>query len=139
LVITRGETEPCVATWRAISEEAGGERSRPGIGGGVALENNSTATITNTSFLGNLAQGGAGGSGANGGAGIGGAIAVAIGGASDSSSVSLSHSSLIGNVAQGGKGGAGANGGNGSGGGAFIGAAGSASFVVSKNPLPERS
>jgi len=107
---------------------ASGGAGGDGIGGGLTVENNSTATITNTSFLGNLAQGGAGGGGANGGDGIGGGIAVAIGGASDTSSVSLSNTSLILNVAQGGKGGKGGNGGNGEGGGAFIGAAGSASF-----------
>ncbi len=93
-----------------------------------AVENNSTATICNTNFLGNLAQGGAGGAGTDGGDGIGGGIASAIGRASDTSSVSLTKSSLISNVAQGGKGGNGANGGNGEGGGIFVGAAGGAAL-----------
>ena len=42
-----------------------------GIGGGIALEGNATATVTNTAFLGNLAQGGAGASGLIGGDAIG--------------------------------------------------------------------
>jgi hypothetical protein len=89
---------------------------------------NATATVTGTSFLGNVVRGGAGGSGADGGDGIGGALAVAIGGTSDASSVSLDNSLLTLNVAQGGAGGLGANGGNGSGGGMFAGADGSASL-----------
>ncbi len=47
-----------------------------GIGGGIALGGNATATVTNTAFLGNLAQGAAGASGLIGGEARGGAIAV---------------------------------------------------------------
>ncbi len=47
-----------------------------GIGGGIALGGNATATVTNTAFLGNLAQGAAGASGVIGGEARGGAIAV---------------------------------------------------------------
>ena len=103
---------------------AGGD----GIGGGLALENNATATVSNSAFLGNVATGGAGGAGAGGGNGIGGGIAVGIGGGSDASSVSISKGFMSLNVAQGGKGGSGANGGNGEGGGLFVGAAGSATL-----------
>ena len=106
---------------------AGGD----GIGGGLALENNPTATVTSTVFLFNVAQGGAGGAGANGGAGEGGGIAVAIGGTSDTTSVILNADMVALGVAQGGKGGSGANGGAGSGGGIFVGAAGSASLFQS--------
>ena len=49
-----------------------------GIGGGIALGDNATATVTNTAFLGNLAQGAAGSSGLIGGEATGGAIAVGL-------------------------------------------------------------
>ncbi len=49
-----------------------------GIGGGIALEDYATATVTNTAFLGNRAQGAAGASGLIGGEARGGAIAVGL-------------------------------------------------------------
>jgi CSLREA domain-containing protein len=110
---------------------ANGVAGGAGIGGGLALENNPTATVTSTVFLFNVAQGGAGSAGANGGDGEGGGIAVAIGRTSDTTSVILNADMVALGVAQGGKGGSGANGGNGYGGGIFVGAAGSASLFQS--------
>jgi hypothetical protein len=92
-----------------------------GIGGGIALGGNATATITNTAFLGNLAQGAAGASGLIGGEARGGAIAVGrFNTGDDGASLTMSGCLLIGNVAQGGAGGSGADGGNASGGGIFV-------------------
>ena len=92
-----------------------------GIGGGIALGDNGTATVTNTAFLGNLAQGAAGASGLIGGEARGGAIAVGqFNTGDDGASLTMSGCLLIGNVAQGGAGGSGADGGNASGGGIFV-------------------
>jgi fibronectin-binding autotransporter adhesin len=85
-------------------------------GGGIDVALGSTATISNSTFWGNNAQGGSGGTGANGGDANGGGIAV-----TDTSSLSFSGGSLILNTAQGGAGGSGANGGNGLGGGIYVG------------------
>ena len=57
-----------------------------------------TGILTNYTFVGNLAEGGAGGAGANGGDAFGGGVSVAIGsilGFADTSSLSLSDSTLI--------------------------------------------
>ena len=108
-----------------------------GIGGGIALGGNGTATVTNTAFLGNLAQGAAGASGLIGGEARGGAIAVGrFNTGDDGASLTMSGCLLIGNVAQGGAGGSGADGGNASGGGIFVAVDASATVdqtVVSMN------
>ena len=110
-----------------------------GIGGGIALGGNATATVTNTAFLGNLAQGAAGASGLIGGEARGGAIAVGLfntGVDGLEASLTMSGCLLIGNVAQGGAGGSGADGGNASGGGIFVAVDASATLdqtVVSMN------
>ena len=67
--------------------------------------------------IGNLAQGGAGGSGANGGDGLGGGIMAGLVGQASTVSLTVSGSAVAANVAAGGSGGANANGGNGDGGG----------------------
>ena len=106
----------------------------------VALNDNATATVNNTTFLRNLAQGGAGGAGANGGEAIGGAIAVGIGnvsGNSDTSSLAMTAGLVTGNFAKGGRPGSGGKGGNAWGGGAWVGADGSASFDQSDILLNE--
>jgi hypothetical protein len=108
-----------------------------GIGGGIALGDYGTATVTNTAFLGNLAQGAAGASGLIGGEASGGAIAVGeFNTGDDGASLTMSGCLLIGNVAQGGAGGSGADGGNASGGGIFVAVDSSATLdqtVVSMN------
>ena len=108
-----------------------------GIGGGIALGDFGTATVTNTAFLGNLAQGAAGASGLIGGEATGGAIAVGrFNNGDDGASLTMSGCLLIGNVAQGGAGGSGADGGNASGGGIFVAVDSSATLdqtVVSMN------
>jgi hypothetical protein len=91
-----------------------------GIGGAFATSllpkfgGATTAMITGSTFTGNQAIGGQGGSGDNGGLGLGGAIANVLG-----LTVTVSNCTLTGNSAIGGAGGAGANGGNGQGGGIF--------------------
>ena len=111
-----------------------------GIGGGIALGGNGTATVTNTAFLGNRAQGAAGASGLIGGEARGGAIAVGrFNTGDDGASLTMSGCLLIGNVAQGGAGGSGADGGNASGGGIFVAVDASATLdqtVVSMTPTP---
>ncbi len=101
-----------------------------GFGGGFYNGVDSTATVSDSPFSGNLAQGGCGGPGATGGVGAGGAIAngggtgafevAFLGLGTDTSRLSLDDSTLVLNVAQGGAGGAGASGGNGSGGGVYV-------------------
>jgi hypothetical protein len=96
-----------------------------GLGGGLDDSFNATATVTDTIFAGNRAQGGAGAGMTAGGDGYGGGISVGIStifGLADSSTLEFTGGSLIGNFAQGG-------GGNGSGGGAFIGVGSSADFA----------
>ena len=65
-------------------------------GGGLQLDG-ASATVTNTTFLDNIAKGGAGGAGATGGDAAGGGIEVGY-----AASLDLSGGMLIGNLAQGG-------------------------------------
>jgi hypothetical protein len=93
-----------------------------GMGAGGGLDNFAdtvdpttvdVVTVTETTFLGNQALGGAGGSGAAGGVGVGGAIAVgqdAHFGFPDSPSLTLVADTFGGNLARGGDGGSGGDG-----------------------------
>jgi hypothetical protein len=91
----------------------GGAFVSDGIGGALLNERGAIATVTDSSFIGNLAIGGQRGAG-TGADGLGGGIANFLG-----SPLTISNCTLAGNQAIGGAGGAGANGGNGFGGGVF--------------------
>jgi hypothetical protein len=100
------------------------------VGGGFYSGIDATATVSNSHFSLNLAQGGTGGSGAAGGIGAGGAIGNGGGFGdlvlsshdlgSDVSSLVLDQSTLTLNVAQGGAGGSHGTGGSGQGGGCYV-------------------
>jgi hypothetical protein len=85
-----------------------------GLGGGIANDRGSMASVTGCTFTGNQAIAGAGAAGQNGADGLGGGIANVLG-----STLAVSACMLVDNQARGGAGGAGANGGNGFGGGIF--------------------
>jgi len=89
-----------------------------GVGGGIENSFSSTATITNSTLIGNQAIAGPGGSGASVPTGLG------FGGGIDdsfSSTATITNSTLIGNQAIGSDGSSGANGGAGWGGGIVVG------------------
>jgi hypothetical protein len=96
------------------SDNTGGSLTSDGIGGGLANQGGSTATVMGSVFTGNKAAGGQGGTARNGGDGLGGGIANILG-----SPLTVSNCALADNQAVGGAGGVGANGGNGFGGGNF--------------------
>ncbi len=105
----------------------------PGVGGGVEIGFNSTATISNSTIAHNQAIDGAGAEAAAGGLGAGGGIAVAFGtlfGILVNSSLTLIGSRVGDDLAQGGAGDTGANGGAGQGGGVFVAAGSSAEIEL---------
>src|SRR5262249_6059881 len=89
--------------------------------GGAIIIQGSPASITNSTFTGNVALGGAGGPGSVGGSALGGAIALGFPGFVDTSALTLTNSLLSNNVARGGAGGVGGNGGDAQGGGLWVG------------------
>jgi hypothetical protein len=94
--------------------DTGGVVTGAGIGGGLTAFLGATVTVTNSTFIGNLALGSDGGAGQSGGAGLGGGIANFPG-----SSLTVSNCIISDNHAVGGAGGTGANGGSGFGGGVY--------------------
>ncbi len=109
---------PASAGSLAPSPDSGpGNRAGAGEGGGVFLSD-AIATLTDCTFRGNTAQGGAGNTAPNGADGLGGGLYNG-----DGSTLTLTNTTFTDNAAQGGAGGngssAGGSGGAGSGGGVF--------------------
>jgi len=113
---------------KAIGGAGGaGAKGGDGVGGGVNVgagvffgipnlpPDTSSLTVTDSTFDGNQAIGGAGESGSNGGNGLGGGLSVLA-----ASSATVSDSTLNDNKATGGEGDDGGNGGNGFGGGVYV-------------------
>jgi hypothetical protein len=84
------------------------------LGGGLSVLTGSSANISTSTIVGNLAQGGAGGAGGNGGNGFGGGVFIDTG-----ASLDVTLSAILGNQALGGEGGHGGSDGEGIGGGVY--------------------